>query len=215
MPYGRPHCVIESSLQYIPASKMVIGFEPGLQAYTGVSGGVEHEKNMIAQALQRKGGRHHVLGRQRGRSRAERQDDGRGTRRARELRGGALVELLFSLDRRAPRRRFSLLFSCAFPLSVNERPYIIAYSACPAPSSAGPYPAPRTFAGLSNARASTSFILCLDDLPAHFIHALAALVEVVVREQRALELLAQHLVPALRSLLPSSQDGPPDGVEAL
>ena len=27
---------------------MVIGFEPGLQAYTGVSGGVEHEKAMIA-----------------------------------------------------------------------------------------------------------------------------------------------------------------------
>ena len=34
-------------LQYIPASKMVIGFEPGLQADTGVSGGVEHEKAMI------------------------------------------------------------------------------------------------------------------------------------------------------------------------
>ena len=27
---------------------MVIGFEPGLQAYTGVSGGVEHEKSIIS-----------------------------------------------------------------------------------------------------------------------------------------------------------------------
>ena len=40
--------VIDSSLQYIPASKMVIGFEPGPQAYTGVSGGVEHEKAIIS-----------------------------------------------------------------------------------------------------------------------------------------------------------------------
>ena len=48
--------VIESSLQYIPASKMVIGFEPGLQAYTGVSGGVEHEKAMIAHLNGKVGG---------------------------------------------------------------------------------------------------------------------------------------------------------------
>ncbi len=48
--------VIESSLQYIPASKMVIGFEPGLQAYTGVSGGVEHEKAIISYINGRVGG---------------------------------------------------------------------------------------------------------------------------------------------------------------
>merc|ERR1712061_438753 len=39
--------VIASSLDYIPGSKIVIGFESGPQAYTGVSGGVDHEKNMI------------------------------------------------------------------------------------------------------------------------------------------------------------------------
>ena len=48
--------VIDSSLQYIPASKMVIGFEPGPQAYTGVSGGVEHEKAIIAAIKDRVGG---------------------------------------------------------------------------------------------------------------------------------------------------------------
>ena len=51
-----PAQVIDASLQYIPASKMVIGFEPGLQAYTGVSGGVEHEKNMIAHLNGKVGG---------------------------------------------------------------------------------------------------------------------------------------------------------------
>ena len=35
---------------------MVIGFEPGLQAYTGVSGGVEHEKSIIAAIKDRVGG---------------------------------------------------------------------------------------------------------------------------------------------------------------
>ena len=35
---------------------MVIGFEPGLQAYTGVSGGVEHEKAMIAHLNGKVGG---------------------------------------------------------------------------------------------------------------------------------------------------------------
>merc|ERR1712187_249854 len=48
--------VIESSLAYIPASKIVIGFESGPQAYTGVSGGVEHEKNMISYIMDRVGG---------------------------------------------------------------------------------------------------------------------------------------------------------------
>ena len=48
--------VIESSLQFIPANKMVIGFEPGLQAYTGVSGGVEHEKSIISYLNGRVGG---------------------------------------------------------------------------------------------------------------------------------------------------------------
>ena len=35
---------------------MVIGFEPGLQAYTGVSGGVDHEKAMIAHLNGKVGG---------------------------------------------------------------------------------------------------------------------------------------------------------------
>jgi len=48
--------VIQSSLDYIPASKIVIGFESGPQAYTGVSGGVEHEKNMISYIMDRVGG---------------------------------------------------------------------------------------------------------------------------------------------------------------
>ena len=48
--------VIESSLKYIPASKIVMGFEPGPQAYTGVSGGVEHEKAMIAHLNGKVGG---------------------------------------------------------------------------------------------------------------------------------------------------------------
>ena len=34
--------------KYIPPSKAVIGFEPGPQAYTGVSGGVAHEKSIIS-----------------------------------------------------------------------------------------------------------------------------------------------------------------------
>ena len=40
--------VIDSLSKYIPPSKAVIGFEPGPQAYTGVSGGVEHEKAIIS-----------------------------------------------------------------------------------------------------------------------------------------------------------------------
>ena len=48
--------VIDSATQYIPASKLVMGFEPGPQAYTGVSGGVEHEKNMIAHLNGKVGG---------------------------------------------------------------------------------------------------------------------------------------------------------------
>ena len=40
--------VIDSLSKYIPPSKAVIGFEPGPQAYTGVSGGVEHEKSIIS-----------------------------------------------------------------------------------------------------------------------------------------------------------------------
>merc|ERR1712176_1658415 len=48
--------VIQSSLDYIPASKIVIGFESGPQAYTGVSGGVEHEKNIISYIMDRVGG---------------------------------------------------------------------------------------------------------------------------------------------------------------
>ena len=40
--------VIDSLTKYIPPSKAVIGFEPGPQAYTGVSGGVEHEKSIIS-----------------------------------------------------------------------------------------------------------------------------------------------------------------------
>jgi hypothetical protein len=35
---------------------MVIGFEPGLQAYTGVSGGVEHEKAIISYLRGKVGG---------------------------------------------------------------------------------------------------------------------------------------------------------------
>ena len=48
--------VIDSLTKYIPPSKAVIGFEPGPQAYTGVSGGVEHEKAMIAHLNGRVGG---------------------------------------------------------------------------------------------------------------------------------------------------------------
>jgi len=48
--------VIQSSLDYIPASKIVIGFESGPQAYTGVSGGIEHEKNIIDYIMDRVGG---------------------------------------------------------------------------------------------------------------------------------------------------------------
>merc|ERR1712061_34658 len=48
--------VILSSLDYIPASKIVIGFESGPQAYTGVSGGVEHEKTIISYIMDRVGG---------------------------------------------------------------------------------------------------------------------------------------------------------------
>ena len=40
--------VIDSLTKYIPPSKAVIGFEPGPQAYTGVSGGIEHEKSIIS-----------------------------------------------------------------------------------------------------------------------------------------------------------------------
>ena len=48
--------VIDSLTKYIPPSKAVIGFEPGPQAYTGVSGGVEHEKAMIAHLNGKVGG---------------------------------------------------------------------------------------------------------------------------------------------------------------
>ena len=48
--------VIDSSLAYIPAEKIVMGFEPGPQAYTGVSGGIEHEKSIIAAIKDRVGG---------------------------------------------------------------------------------------------------------------------------------------------------------------
>ena len=48
--------VIASSLAYIPAEKIVMGFEPGPQAYTGVSGGIEHEKSIIAAIKDRVGG---------------------------------------------------------------------------------------------------------------------------------------------------------------
>jgi len=48
--------VIQSSLDYIPASKIVMGFESGPQAYTGVSGGIDHEKAIIAAIKDRVGG---------------------------------------------------------------------------------------------------------------------------------------------------------------
>jgi len=48
--------VIDSATQYIPASKLVMGFEPGPQAYTGVSGGVEHEKSIISYLNRKVGG---------------------------------------------------------------------------------------------------------------------------------------------------------------
>lgn len=48
--------VIKSSLDYIPASKIVIGFEPGPQAYTGVWGGLQHDKDTIAYLRGRVGG---------------------------------------------------------------------------------------------------------------------------------------------------------------
>jgi hypothetical protein len=48
--------VIKSSLDYIPASKIVIGFEPGPQAYTGVWGGLQHDKHTIAYLRGRVGG---------------------------------------------------------------------------------------------------------------------------------------------------------------
>ena len=50
------NAVIDSSLAYIPAEKIVMGFEPGPQAYTGVSGGVEHEKSIISYLNGRVGG---------------------------------------------------------------------------------------------------------------------------------------------------------------
>ena len=50
------NAVIDSSLAYIPAEKIVMGFEPGPQAYTGVSGGVEHEKAIISYLNGRVGG---------------------------------------------------------------------------------------------------------------------------------------------------------------
>ena len=50
------NAVIDSSLAYIPAEKIVMGFEPGPQAYTGVSGGIEHEKAIIAAIKDRVGG---------------------------------------------------------------------------------------------------------------------------------------------------------------
>ena len=40
--------VIESSLPYIDVSKIVMGFEPGPQAYTGKWGGEEHDRATIA-----------------------------------------------------------------------------------------------------------------------------------------------------------------------
>ena len=43
-------------MAYIPAEKIVMGFEPGPQAYTGVSGGIEHEKSIIAAIKDRVGG---------------------------------------------------------------------------------------------------------------------------------------------------------------
>ena len=48
--------VIDSLTKYIPPSKAVIGFEPGPQAYTGVSGGVAHEKSIISYINGRVGG---------------------------------------------------------------------------------------------------------------------------------------------------------------
>jgi hypothetical protein len=50
------NAVIDSSFAYSPAEKIVMGFEPGPQAYTGVSGGIEHEKAIIAAIKDRVGG---------------------------------------------------------------------------------------------------------------------------------------------------------------
>ena len=47
---------LDSSLAYIPAEKIVMGFEPGPQAYTGVSGGIEHEKSIISDLNGKVGG---------------------------------------------------------------------------------------------------------------------------------------------------------------
>ena len=99
-------------------------------------------------------------------------------------------------------------------------------SACPAPSSAGPCrAAARTerhnTTGENLRRASTSFIQPLTISRPTLVHALARLVEVVVREQRALQLslslsCAALLVAApLVVALERPEDGPPDGVEAL
>ena len=48
--------VVASSLPYIPAEKIVMGFEPGPQAYTGAWGGMAHDQQTIANLRDEVGG---------------------------------------------------------------------------------------------------------------------------------------------------------------
>ena len=48
--------VIAATLDYVPKAKIIMGFEPGPQAYTGVWGGIDHDKATIAHIRDRAGG---------------------------------------------------------------------------------------------------------------------------------------------------------------
>ena len=188
--------VIDSSLQYIPASKMVIGFESGLQAYTGVSGGVEHEKAMIATSTERSAAS--CSGRQRGRARAERQDDGRPGR-ARELRRGALTRLPSLRRANGGHAFFPLLFSPPFSLPRTNAAHH-RLPACPAPSSAGPCRAAAHLRGLLR-RLDVVHPAFTISRPTSSRSGRSD--QVIVREERALSFLRSDLVPA-PLVLPSS-----------
>ena len=48
--------VVAATLDYVPKAKIIMGFEPGPQAYTGVWGGLDHDKATIAHIRDRAGG---------------------------------------------------------------------------------------------------------------------------------------------------------------
>ena len=170
---------------------MVIGFESGLQAYTGVSAGVEHEKATAATSTARSEASCSAAVNEGARAPNGKTTLGiRSPSRTTARRPTRLPPPTACKRPETPSSYASLPHVSLSPRKLVDTVHPSLTALLPCHLLRRPLPSPPPALPSPPCATPTPFI-ATDDFPAHFIHALAALIKIIVRrEERALELRA-------------------------